>query len=409
MLYQIFEYQRTMMRAWADESTKALISPLSPLAYLPGAGNFAACWEELYRLSTACDEPTFGTTAILRDGRVVPVVEQIVSESPFCRLRRFEAAVATGHDDGQQAISAVLICAPLAGHHAVMLREVVQSLLQEHIVYVTDWSNARHVPVADGSFHLDDYVIHVQRFIRQIDMFPLHVLAICQATVPALGAIALLASRDEATPSSLTLIGGPIDARCNPTAIGRLASSHSIQWFRRNLVYAVPQPYAGAGRQVCPSFVQLSGLAAAQSSPLWGLFADYWANLARGDAERANAHWQALLDYSAVLDMAAEFYLDTVRTVFQEFQIAFGTWQVRGQSVRPQDIRSTALLTVEGELDDISGRGQTHAAHDLCRGLSSRDKRLVTIAGCTHYDLFRGPVWRTEVSPRICDMIRDGM
>lgn len=324
----------------------------------------AACWENLYRLSTASEEPTFGVTAILRDGRVVPVVEQLVSESPFCRLLRFEAAPAVGHDNGQQGIPAVLVCAPLAGHHAVMLRDVVQSLLQEHIVYVTDWSN---------------------------------------------GAIALLASRDEATPTSLTLIGGPIDARRSPTAIGRLASSRSIQWFRRNLVYPVPHPYAGAGRQVCPSFVQLSGLAAAQSSPLWGLCEGYWANLARGDAERANVHWQALLDYSAVLDMAAEFYLDTVRTVFQEFQIAFGTWRVRGQLVRPQDIRSTALLTIEGELDDISGRGQTHAAHDLCRGLSAHDRRLVTIAGCTHYDLFRGPVWHTEVFPWICDMTRDDM
>ncbi|CAN7759917.1 polyhydroxyalkanoate depolymerase [Cupriavidus necator] len=407
MLYQIFEYQRTMMKAWADESARALVSPLSPLAYLPGAGNFAACWENLYRLSTACEEPTFGIATILRNGRVVPVVEQIVSESPFCRLRRFAATAAVGHDDGQQAIPAVLVCAPLAGHHAVMLREVVQSLLQEHIVYVTDWSNARNVPVADGAFHLDDYVVQVQRFIRQIGVSALHVLAVCQATVPALGAIALLASRDETTPSSLTLIGGPIDARRSPTAIGRLASSHSIQWFRRNLVHAVPHPYAGAGRQVCPSFVQLSGLAAAQSSTLWGLCEGYWANLARGDAERTNVHWQALLDYSAVLDMAAEFYLDTVRTVFQEFQIAFGTWQVRGQAVRPQDIRSTTLLTIEGELDDISGRGQTHAAHDLCRGLSSRDKRLVTIDDCTHYDLFRGPVWRTEVFPRISDMLRD--
>lgn len=409
MLYPIFEYHRTMMKAWADEAANALVSPLSPLSYLPGGRNFAACWENLYRLSSACEEPTFGITAIFRDGRVVPVVEQIVSESPFCRLRRFEASAAVGYDDGQQTIPAVLVCAPLAGHHAVMLRDVVQSLLQEHIVYVTDWSNARNVPVTDGSFHLDDYVVHVQRFIRQIDVSPLHVLAICQATVPALGAIALLASRDENTPSSLTLIGGPIDARRSPTAIGRLALSHSIQWFRHNLVHPVPHPYTGAGRQVCPSYLQLSGLAAAQASPLWGLWEGYWASLARGDAERANVHWQALLDYSAVLDLAAEFYLDTVQTVLQEFQIAFGTWQVRGQAVRPQDIRSTALLTIEGELDEISGRGQTHAAHDLCRGLSSRDKRLITIDDCTHYDLFRGPTWRTEVFPSIREMIRDYM
>jgi len=403
MLYQIYEYQRAMMLAWADQSAQAFANPFSPFAYIPGAKQFAAGWERLHCLSTGCDKPTFGITDIVRDGCVVPVVEEIVSESPFCRLRRFEAP-APG--DVQQAVPAVLVCAPLAGHHAVMLREVVVSLLHEHIVYVTDWSNARHIPVADGSFHLDDYVTHVQDFIREIDVAPLHVLAICQATVAALGAIALLASRDETTPSSLTLIGGPIDARRSPTAIGRLASNHPIQWFRRNLVYAVPQPYAGAGRQVCPSFVQLSGLAAAQSAPLWDLYADYCANLARGEAERANSQWQALLDYSAVLDMAADFYLDTVRTVFQEFRLAFGTWHVRGQAVRPQDIRSTALLTIEGELDDISGRGQTHAAHDLCQGLSSRDKRLVNIAGSSHYDLFRGPTWRTKVFPSICDLTR---
>ncbi|MEM5277581.1 polyhydroxyalkanoate depolymerase [Cupriavidus taiwanensis] len=406
MLYQIYEYQRAMMLAWADQSAQAFVNPFSPFAYIPGAKHFAAGWERLHCLSTGGDEPTFGIPDIVRDGCVVPVVEQIVWESPFCRLRRFEATTSARHGDVQRAVPAVLVCAPLAGHHAVMLREVVQSLLQEHIVYVTDWSNARHIPVADGSFHLDDYVTHVQEFIREIDVASLHVLAVCQATVPALGAIALLASRDERTPSSLTLIGGPIDARRSPTAIGRLASSHSIQWFRRNLVYTVPQPYAGAGRQVCPSFVQLSGLAAAQSAPLWDLYADYCATLARGDAELANSHWQALLDYSAVLDMAADFYLDTVRTVFQEFQMAFGSWQVRGQAVRPQDIRSTALLTIEGELDDISGRGQTHAAHDLCRGLSSRDKRLVTIPGCSHYDLFRGPTWRTKVFPSICDLTR---
>lgn len=337
-----------------------------------------------------------GITAIFRDGRVVPVVDQSSRKARFAACGALKLPQPLGITTGSKRFR-LLVCAPLAGHHAVMLREVVQSL--QHIVYVTDWSNARNVPVTDGSFHLDDYVVHVQRFIRQIDVSPLHVLAICQATVPALGAIALLASRDEKTPTSLTLIGGPIDARRSPTAIGRLASSHSIQGFDAIWFTQCRIPYAGAGRQVCPSFLQLSGLAAAQASPLWGLCEGYWADLARGEAERANVHWQALLDYSAVLDLAAEFDVDTVRTVFQEFQIAFGAWQVRGQAVRPQDIRSTALLTIEGKLDDISGRGQTHAAHDLCRGLASRHKRLVTIDDCTHYDFFRGPTWRTEVFP----------
>ncbi|MEM5432634.1 Intracellular poly(3-hydroxybutyrate) depolymerase (fragment) (plasmid) [Cupriavidus taiwanensis] len=194
MLYQNYEYQRAMTLAWADQSAQAFANPFSRFAYIPGAKQFAAGWDRPHCLSTARDDPSFGIADIVRDGRVVPVVEQIASERPFCRLWHFEAP-APGHV--QQAVRAVLVRAPLAGHHAVMLREVVLSLLHEHIVHVTDWSNARHIPVADGSFHLDDYITHVQDFIREIDVAPLHVLAICQATVPALGAIALLASRDE--------------------------------------------------------------------------------------------------------------------------------------------------------------------------------------------------------------------
>ncbi|MEM5432291.1 polyhydroxyalkanoate depolymerase [Cupriavidus oxalaticus] len=405
MLYSMVEYQRAMIAAWADQSVAALLSPFNSFAYVPGAQDFASRWKELLCRNTASDQPAFGIAAIDCDGVAVPVLERLVSESPFCHLRRFEAARLEPRAE-QQATPIVLVCAPLAGHHAVLLRDVVQSLLQEHIVYVTDWTDARHVPVSAGSFHLDDCVIHIRRFIREIDAGPLHVLAICQATVPALGAVALLASQGEPTPRSLTLLGGPIDARRNPTAIGRFASSYSLQWFRRNLVHVVPKPYAGAGRRVCPGFVQIAALGATQVSALWDLYRESCLKLLCGDGGRKPASWQALLDYHAVLDLAADFYLDTVHSVFQEFQLARGTWDVQGQRVRPQDITNTALLTIEGGLDDISGCGQTHAAHDLCHGIARGDKRRVTASRCNHYDLFSGPAWRSQIFPRIRDVTR---
>ncbi|WP_434034621.1 polyhydroxyalkanoate depolymerase [Cupriavidus sp. a3] len=407
MLYQIVEYQRATMAALAIQASRAFIHPMSPFSYVPGASDFAACWEMLSRVGSPCDEPSFSITAIQLRGCVVPVEETVLLENPFCRLLRFTTGSAK-HEAGQPS-SSILLCAPLAGHHAVMLREVVESLLHEHIVYVTDWSNARNVPVSDGPFHLDDYVLFIKRLIRQIEAESLHVLAICQATVPTLAAVALLASEDEPTPQTLTLIGGPIDARRSPTAIGDLAARHSLQWFQRNLIHAVPEPYMGVGRQVCPSFVQVAGLAAADSSSLTTLYRDFCLSLARGDADLAQRHGQALDAYNAVLDMAAEFYLDTISTVFQDFRLPRGTWQVQGHAVRPQDIRTTALLTIEGECDEISGRGQTHAAHDLCQGIALRGKRLVTVPRCGHYDLFSGPCWHREVFPTICDMTRRGI
>jgi len=272
---------------------------------------------------------------------------------------------------------------------------------------VTDWNDARRVPLAEGPFRLDDCVSELQTFIRLIGAAePLHVLAICQATVPALAAISLLASAGEPTPRSLILMGGPIDARRSPTAINRLAAGHSLAWFRRNLIYTVPKHYPGAGRKVYPSFLQLAGLAAAQPGLLVASHQDYYLDLVRGDHERAEVHRRACDTYSAVLDMAAEFYLDTVQIVFQEFRLARGGWRVQGRPVRPQDIHTTVLLTVEGECDAVSGCGQTQAAHNLCQGFPARDKQHVTARRCGHYDLFSGPRWRGEIYPGIRALTR---
>lgn len=390
---------------WAGGAARAFLDAGSPLAYLPGAPYFAAGCEMLHCLGKTHEKPQFNIKAVEHEGRTIPVAEHILLDRPFCRLLKFGQAAALGDDAGQRAPRpAVLVCAPLAGHHAVMLREMVTTLLPHHDVYVTDWIDARSVSLADGPFGLDQYVAQVQEFIRQIGAEHLHVLAICQATVPTLGAISLLASAGEPTPRSLTLVAGPIDARRNPTAINQLAAHRPLAWFRQNLIHVVPDPYRGAGRKVYPGFLQYAGLLAANR--LFSAHWDYYADLVRGDLARAEAHREACDALNAVLDMAAEFYLDTVRIVFQEFGLALGDWCVGGQPVRPKDIRTTALLTIEGELDDISGRGQTEAALDLCQGISPCHKRHVTVRQCGHYDLFSGPSWSTGIYPIVRDQIR---
>ncbi len=273
MLYRLMEYQRAMFApfaAWAASAASAFSDLRSPLSQIPGAPAFAAGYDMLYRLGQTYDKPAFGIAAVEHYGCTIPVVEQVVLKKAFCRLLRFVPDPVALGAAASHPRPAVLICAPLAGHHAVMLREVIETLLPEHIVYVTDWVDARCVPLVDGPFDLDDYVTELQEFIRQIGTAePLHVIAICQATVPALAAISLLASADEPTPRSLILIGGPIDARRSPTAVGKLAADHSLEWFQRNLIYTVPDRYAGAGRKVCPNFLQLAGLMAAQPDLWW--------------------------------------------------------------------------------------------------------------------------------------------
>lgn len=410
MLYKFMEYQRALLHPltmWAAGAAHAFGNPDSPLACLPGAPYFAAGYEFLYRFGKAYEKPEFNITAVEREGRVIPVVEQLVLDTPFCRLLRFaaEAAADCGVAGGKER-PAVLLCAPLAGHHAVMLREIVTTLLPDHEVYVTDWIDASRVPLADGPFDLNENVALMQACIRLIGTDRLHVLAICQSTVPALAAISLLASGGEPTPKSLILVGGPIDARRSPTAINKLAAHRSLAWFQQNLIYAVPDRYPGAGRKVYPRFLQYAGLVATQPHRLVASHWDYYRDLVRGDIAGAEARRRTCDAYNAVLDMAAEFYLDTIQIVFQEFRLALGDWRVRGQPVRPQDIHTTALLTIEGELDDIAGRGQTQAAHDLCPGIASSHKRHITARQCGHYDLFLGPHWHTAICPVVRDQIR---
>ncbi len=409
MLYPFVEYQRSLLvpwTAWAEAVTNVFGEPGGRWSRFPPAMCFAAGWDMLNRFGKAYDKPAFGIRTVDHDGHEIPVVEHVTLDRPFCRLLRFAQETPGGSIAAAEPQPVVLVCAPLAGHHAVLLRELIVTLLPEHVVYVTDWNDARRVPAADGPFTLEDCVAEVQACIRHIGAEQLNVLAICQATVPALAAVSLLASAEEPTPRSLILMGGPIDARRSPTAVDRLAARRPLTWFERNLIHEVPDPYPGAGRKVYPSFLQLAGLVAAHPDRLVRAHCDYYLDLVRGDVKRAEAHRRLCDEYNAVLDLAAEFYLDTIRIVFQEFRLAVGAWDVQGEPVRPQDICTTALLTIEGELDDISGRGQTQAAHELCRGVPVRHKRHITARRCGHYDLFSGPHWQTEVFPRIHDLIR---
>ncbi|TAL54837.1 polyhydroxyalkanoate depolymerase [Pandoraea sp.] len=410
MLYQIHEYQRAWlnpMTAWAEAAAKSFADPASPFALIPGAARVAAGYELLYRLGKAYEKPEFGIRQIEKDGRKCPIIEQTIIEKPFCsllRFKRYSDDTSTVRDMKEEPT--VLVCAPLSGHHATLLRDTVRTLLQDHKVYITDWNDARMVPVSEGPFHLDDYVAYIQDFIRHIGAENLHVISVCQPTVPVLAAISLMASNDEPTPKTMTMMGGPIDARKCPTSVNSLATNKSFEWFRDNVIYAVPSNYPGAGRMVYPGFLQHAGFVAMNPDRHVTSHWDYYLDLLRGDNDDAEAHRRFYDEYNAVLDMAAEYYLETIRTVFQEFRLAKGTWDVRGERVRPQDITGTALFTIEGELDDISGSGQTEAAHDLCTGIPASHRQHFTAPGCGHYGIFSGSRWRTVIYPKIRDFIR---
>ena len=332
--------------------------------------------------------------------------EQVALEKPFCRLirfKRFTDDVTTL--DAMKSQPTVLVVAPLSGHHATLLRDTVRSLLQDHKVYITDWTDARMVPTEAGPFHLDDYIAYVQEFIGHIGA-DVHVISVCQPTVPVLAAVSLLATAGKPTPLSMTMMGGPIDARKSPTAVNNLAMNRSFEWFENNVIYRVPQNYPGSQRRVYPGFLQHTGFVAMNPDRHATSHYDYFLDLVRGDEDSADAHRKFYDEYNAVLDLPAEYYLDTIKTVFQEYSLVNGTWVVKGQLVRPQDIQNSAMLTIEGELDDISGAGQTRAAHDLCTGIPIERQFHYDVVGAGHYGIFAGSRWRDIVYPQVRDFIK---
>ncbi len=408
MLYQLYETQRALMSPFsefASASAKLYDHPLSPFAHTPMAQRVSAGFDLLHRLAKEYEKPPFNITAATVGGVSIAVQEQVAVHKPFCRLLRFKRFTDNPRAlETMKAQPTVLVVAPLSGHHATLLRDTVKSLLHDHKVYITDWTDARMVPLDAGAFRLDDYVEYVQEFIRHCGPH-IHVISVCQPTVPVLAAVSLMASRGEKTPLTMTMMGGPIDARKSPTAVNNLATNKSYNWFETNVIFRVPQNFPGAGRAVYPGFLQHTGFVAMNPDRHLSSHYDYFLDLIRGDDGSAESHRQFYDEYNAVLDMPAEYYLDTIKTVFQDFALVNGTWHVKGELVKPQDIKTTALLTIEGELDDISGAGQTRAAHGLCSGVPRNRAFHYDAMGAGHYGIFSGRRWRDKVYPEVRDFI----
>ncbi|MCB1978278.1 MAG: polyhydroxyalkanoate depolymerase [Burkholderiaceae bacterium] len=418
MLYQIYETQRSFMEPFADyalATSKLYSNPHLPLQKTAFGQRMSAAFDLMYRLAKDYEKPEFGINTVEVEGVEVAIHERVELNMPFCELRRFKR-----FSDDPDTLTAlknqpvVLIVAPLSGHYATLLRDTVRSMLQGHKVYITDWKNARLVPLSEGSFHLDDYVNYIEDFIRHLQQKygNCHVMSVCQPTVPVLAAVSLMATRGEKVPLSMTMMGGPIDARSSPTAVNDLAAKRSYEWFENNVIYRVPASFPGKGRRVYPGFLQHTGFVAMNPDRHAGNHYDYFKNLVKGDDTSTDAHRAFYDEYNAVLDMDADYYLETIETVFQKYKLVNGTWDVRApdgtlERVRPQDIRAGALLTVEGELDDISGCGQTRAAHALCSGLPGKEQRHMEVKGAGHYGIFSGRRWRESVYPRVRDFIAE--
>ena len=412
MLYQVYETQRTMMEPFVDfaqAAAKLYSNPLTPAGQNPFAQRVAAGYSLIYRLGKDYEKPSFDLTTVDVDGTSVAIHERVELDKSFCELRRFKRF--TDDPATLEALKgqpAVLVVAPLSGHYATLLRDTVQTMLKDHKVYITDWKNARMVPLAEGAFHLDDYVSYVQQFIRHLQARygNCHVMSVCQPTVPVLAAVSLMATRGELAPLTMTMMGGPIDARKSPTAVNNLATNKSLRWFENNVIYRVPSKFPGAGRRVYPGFLQHSGFVAMNPSNHAKSHYDYFQDLIKGDDASTDAHRKFYNEYNAVLDMDADYYLDTINVVFQDFKLVHGTWDVRNangepERVRPQDIRDTALLSIEGELDDISGSGQTAAVHSICTGVAKNMQRHFEVKGAGHYGIFAGRRWRDMVYPQV--------
>lgn len=394
----------------AYQSHSDLLSPLRLLAQHQGAlswwrqtegsalRKFSAAMEVAARMRLTHTRPAYGITSVEVDGQPVPVVEEKALGLPFGTLLHFRKEGVTGQPR-------VLLVAPLSGHFATLLRETARTLLQDHDVYITDWHNARDVSLRHGAFGLDDYVDYMMQSLRAIGPGT-HVVAVCQPCVAALAATALMAEDDDpAQPRSLTLMAGPVDCRVNPTGVNTLATSKPIEWFEKTLISHVPPPHAGHMRRVYPGFVQLTAFLSMNLERHQQQFRNLYQHLVDGDVEKADLIRVFYDEYLAVNDLPAEFYLETVEKVFQTYDLARGALTWRGRPVRPEAIRRTWLMTVEGERDDICSIGQTVAAQELCAGIRPYMKVHHMQAGVGHYGVFSGRKWRSEIYPRVREVI----
>ena len=402
--YQLYEWNHAAMAPWravADATRLTFQNPLNPLSETPFGRSVAAAAEVFERTTRRYGKPAFGITSTKVDGAAVPVAERVVWKKPFCSLLHFRRELPAG----RPADPRVLIVAPLSGHYATLLRGTVEAMLPAHDVFITDWTDARMAPVAEGRFDLDDYIDYVIEMLHRLGPRA-HVIAVCQPSVPVLAAVALMSEdRDPDLPLTMTLMGGPIDTRLAPTAVNKLAEQRGTDWFARNTIMKVPFPHPGFMRDVYPGFLQLSGFMSMNFDRHVTAHQEFYGHLVDGDGDSAEKHREFYDEYLAVMDLTAEFYLQTVETVFVKHLLPKGLMTHRGRPVRTETIRRTALMTVEGERDDISGVGQTKAAHALCTNLPHDMKQHFLAIGVGHYGVFNGSRFRGEIQPRIAAFI----
>jgi len=403
VLYQLYEMNHAAVAPWrvaAGLSRAFWRLPLNPFAGTSIGRSMEASLEVFERATRRYGKPAFAIDEVIVNDAPVAVTERVVWHKPFCNLIHFAKEKAAPNEP------TLLIVAPMSGHYATLLRGTVAAMLPHADVYITDWVDAREVPVFHGRFDLDDYIDYVIEMVRVLGPHT-HVMAVCQPSVPVLAAVSVLsAQNDPLTPASMILMGGPIDTRRNPTAVNALAVTKGIDWFRKNAIERVPFPNAGAMREVYPGFMQLTGFMTMNLDRHIDAHRDLYWHLVRGDGDSAEKHREFYDEYLSVMDLTAEFYLQTVEKVFIRHDLPKGTFTHRGVPVNPGAITRTALMTVEGEKDDISGVGQTEAAHDLCANIPADMKRHHLQLGVGHYGVFNGGRFRKEIVPRLVDFIR---
>ncbi len=402
MLYDAYQAQNDIfgpVRLMAGTAHDWLRHPWLPIGDMPCVRSAAAAMELLSHAGLLHERPDFGIRSITIDDREITISEEVVASEPFCNLLHFRK-----HSTREEPT--VLVVAPLSGHFATLLRGTVETLLTDHNVYLTDWANARDVPLLHGRFDLDDFVETVIRFTKLLGP-SIHLVAVCQPSVPVLAAVSLMATaNDPCQPASMVLMGGPIDTRANPTEVNRFAEAHSLDWFEQTVITTVPARYPGAFRRVYPGFLQLAGFLSMNFDrhveAHWKMYSD----LAAGNCDSAAATRSFYNEYSTVMDLPADFYLQTIERVFHRHDLPLGRFRVRGDLVVPAAIERTALMTVEGERDDVCGPGQTVAAHALCTGIAPAKKTHHLQLKVGHYGVFHGRRWQSETYPRVKSFIQ---
>lgn len=402
-LYHLHEMQYAAIKPLNMMASAAAMlhsHPFSPLSYTGYGKHVAAASEVLKRMTHRYAKPEFGIAHTIVNGKQVTIYEEVIEEKPFCRLLHFKK-------HGKINQPKMLLVAPMSGHHATLLRGTVEALLPFLDVYITDWLDARHVSTSHGNFHLEDYISYTIEFTRLLGS-NVHLMAVCQPSVPVMVAAAVMnESKDQRAPRSMTLIGGPIDTRVNPTKVNLSATEKPMSWFEKNVITRVPANYSGFMRRVYPGFLQLTGFMTLNLDRHITAHKDLYNHLVVGDGESARAHKKFYDEYLSVADLPAEFYLDCIDQVFQRHLLPKGEFVYQGKKVKPELITKTALLTLEGELDDISGVGQTEAAQKLCTNIPAKMRKHYMQKGVGHYGIFNGRKFRENVVPIIVDFVED--